>query len=219
MSGLSRKLLVEFIGTFTLIFLGAGAGTVAGMNVGGGLITVALAHGLTVMFCAYAFGHISGSHINPAVSIGLLAAGKMSGRDTIAYVITQIVAGIAGAALLAVVFSGQDVSLGATNMSEGTSTVAAMILEAIGAFLLVSVILQTAVAGRAGNLAPLAIGMTLAANIMFFGPLTGASLNPARTIGPALMTGQMDSIVIYSVATILGGVLAGLLFRSVLAED
>ncbi len=215
MNGMGRALTAEFIGTFALIFMGAGAGTIAGMGSGGSLITVALAHGLTIMLMAYAYGHISGSHINPAVTIGAWAAGKFEGSKVVPYIVAQLLGGIVAAFVLRVTISGgMDAKLGATVINYSQTTLAgAFILEMIATFFLVNSVLNAGISGKAGNLAPLGIGLTVGVSIMFFGPLTGASLNPARTIGPAVASGIFSDIWVYIVATIIGGVLAGLLYR------
>ena len=219
MNGMGRALTAEFIGTFALIFMGAGAGTIAGLG-SGNLITVAFAHGLTIMLMAYAYGHISGVHINPAVTIGAWAAGKFEAAKVPAYIIAQLLGAIAAAFVLRItIVGGVDVGLGATviNYSQ-TTLIGAFILEMIATFFLVNSVLNAGISGKAGNLAPLGIGLTVGVSIMFFGPLTGASLNPARTIGPAVAAGIFSDIWVYIVATIIGGVLAGVLYRYYLEE-
>lgn len=221
MANLNMKALVaELIGTFALVFLGAGAGVIMGVEGSpSNLVAVALAHGLTLMVFAYAYGHISGTHINPAVTIGLAAAGKFDWGKVGPYIVAQLLGGIIAGYALLYVFGGPVNSLGATVVNyDLTSVGGAFVLELIGTFFLVNTILNAAVSGRAANLAPLAIGMILAACIVFFGPMTGASLNPARTLGPALAAGVYADIWLYFVATILGGVLAGLLYRAYFEE-
>jgi MIP family channel proteins len=216
MSNFNLKALVaELIGTFALIFFGAGSGIVLGFEgTPAGLITVALAHGLTIMIFAYAYGHISGTHINPAVTIGLAVAGKFSWAKVVPYIIAQLVGAILAGYTLSFVVGGPVNGLGATVINYDLTNVGgAFVLEMIGTFLLVNTVLNAAVSGRAGNLAPLAIGMAVAVSIMFFGPITGASVNPARTLGPAVAAGIYADIWVYMVATVLGGVLAGLLYR------
>ena len=220
MNGMGRALTAEFIGTFALIFMGAGAGTIAGMGSGGSLITVALAHGLTIMIMASAYGHISGIHINPAVTIGTWAAGKFEAAKVGPYIVAQLLGGIAAAFVLRFAISGGvDVGLGATVINYSQTTLpGAFVLEMIAAFFLVNAVLNAGISGKGGSLAPLGIGLTLGVSIMFFGPLTGASLNPARTVGPAVAAGIYNDIWVYIVATIVGGILAGLLYRYYLEE-
>lgn len=223
MYSLSKKLIVELIGTFALILFGAGSGAISGLGSTLPTMTsIALAHGLVVMACAYAFGHISGVHLNPAVTVGLWVAKKIPTTDALAYIVTQIIGSIVAGFTLAFVFADAGpgaASLGAVGIVPGVSVIGALLLEGICVFLLVSVVLQTAVAGKAGQLAPLAIGMTLAASIMFLGPITGAAINPVRAIGPAVANGDMQWILPYCVATVLGGVVAGLLYTYVLSDE
>jgi len=218
---MGKSLVAEFIGTFALILLGAGAGTLAGAGIAGSLITVALAHGLTIMIFAYAFGDVSGSLINPAVTVGLWVGGALEGRRVVPYIVVQIAGAILAGGILSWVFGAQGGNLGATvvNYETGITVPVAFVLECIGTFFLVNTIMNTAIAGKAGNLAPLAIGMTVAACIMMFGPLTGASLNPARTLGPAVAAGEYTDIWVFLVATVLGGVLAGAFNRYFMQAD
>jgi MIP family channel proteins len=220
-SRLAKELVAEFIGTFALILLGAGSGIVAGLGIGN-LVSVALAHGLTIMIFAYAHGHISGSHINPAVTLGLFSAGKFPAAKIVPYILAQLAGAIVAGYVLLAVFGDPAThsNLGATliNTELGITVGTAFLLEAIGAFFLVNSVMHTAVGARAGILAPLAIGMTVTACIVFFGPLTGASVNPARTIGPAVASGAYQDIWVYLVATSLGGILAGALYRYFMEE-
>jgi aquaporin Z len=131
----------------------------------------------------------------------------------------QVLGGIAGAFVLSLVLGGTDSGLGATLLAPGISPLEGLVLELILTFFLVNTVYNTAVSGKAGNLAPLAIGMTLAFSILMGGPLTGASLNPARTLGPAIASGQYTDIWVYLVGTPLGGALAAILYNSVLKEE
>ncbi len=211
MDGLTRPLVAEFIGTFALIFVGAGAGTVLG---GGQVPAIAFAHGLTIMVFASAFGDISGCHINPAVTVGLATAGKFPTKYVAPYVAVQLAGAIAAGYCLLMVFGGPVNHLGATVVDTQRITYGgAFILEAIGTFFLVNTVLHAAVRGGAGQLAPFAIGMTVTVCILMFGALTGGSVNPARTIGPAIAAGVYDGIAVYLVAQILGAMVAGLLYR------
>jgi MIP family channel proteins len=220
-NSLAPKLLAEFIGTFALIFIGAGAAAVVGDGVGlPGLIAIAFAHGLTVMAFAFAYGPVSGGHFNPSVTIGVLAAGAMRTGEAIGYIVVQLLGGVVGALLLRTVLGGaetglgmpalaHDLALGATSLT--ITPAAGFMIEAVLAFFLVTVVLSTTVAGRAGNLAPLAIGMTLTLNIIMGGALTGAAFNPARALGPMVATGNFSDAWLYLTAPIVGAIVAALL--------
>ena len=212
----AKALVAEFIGTFTLIFIGAGAGQISGS-----LVAVALAHGLVVMTFAFAYGSYSGSHINPAVTIGLLAGGQIKINEAIGYILVQLLGGIAGAGTLFYVLGDSAGGMGATVPAAGVGVGQAFVLELFLTFLLVNAIYHAAVSGKAGNLAPIAIGLMLTACILAGGPLTGASLNPARTLGPALWSdapNAISSLWIYFVACPLGGVLAALVHKFFASE-
>ena len=218
---IAPKLLAEFIGTFALIFIGAGAGAVVGDGVGlPGLIAIAFAHGLTVMAFAFAYGSVSGGHFNPSVTVGVLAADAMGTGEAIGYIVSQLVGGVAGALFLTAVLGGTATGLGtpalAHNLALGATSLtitpaAGFMIEAVLAFFLVTVVLSAAVAGRAGNLAPLAIGMTLTLNIIMGGALTGAAFNPARALGPMVATGNFNDAWLYLTAPIVGAIVAALL--------
>jgi aquaporin Z len=211
MNGLTKSLAAEFIGTFALIFLGAGAATALG---GGQLPAIAITHGLTIMVFASAFGDISGCHINPAVTVGLAAAGEFPRRRIAPYIVAQLAGAVSAGYCLLLVFGGPVNHLGATLVDTQRITYdAAFVLEAIGTFFLVNTVLHAAVRGAAGRLAAFAIGMTVTVCILMFGVLTGGSVNPARTIGPAVATGLYDGVATYLVAQFVGGTLAGLLYR------
>jgi MIP family channel proteins len=211
---LSTSLLAEFIGTFALIFIGAGAGALGD----GGLVGVAFAHGLVILGFAYAYGHISGTHINPAVTLGVWAAGKIDTTRALAYVAVQLLGGIVAAFVLSWVLGARGGSLGATVLAGGVSTTQGLVLELILTFFLVNTIMNAGISGKATVPAGLAIGFTLVFCILMGGPLTGASLNPARTLGPAVATGNFDDIWLYFVGPIAGGVIAGLLYKTVFEE-
>jgi len=211
-TGLTRALTAEFIGTFSLIFIGAGAATALGANHDP---AVAFAHGLTIMVFAAAFGDISGCHINPAVTIGLAAAGEFPARRVVAYVLVQLAGAVIAGYSLLYVFGGPVSNLGATLIDTHRITYAGgFAFEAVGTFFLVNTVLHTAVRRNASRLAPVAIGMTVTICILGFGVLTGGSVNPARTIGPAVATGIYDGILVYLAAQLVGAIIAGVLYRS-----
>lgn len=217
---LSTSLLAEFIGTFALIFIGAGAGAL-GL---GGLVGVAFAHGLVVVAFAYAYGHISGTHINPAVTLGVLAAGKIDAARAFSYIVFQILGGIVGAFALRWVLGGAQTGLGATTpqtlttgggVSITITPVIALIVEAILTFFLVNTVMNAGISGKATPVDGLAVGFTLVFCILMGGPLTGASLNPARSIGPALAADNYKDLWVYLVGPPLGAIAAGLLYKLV----
>jgi MIP family channel proteins len=211
---LSTALLAEFIGTFALIFIGAGAGALGQAT----LVGVAFAHGLVVLAFAYAYGHISGTHINPAVTIGVWAAGKIDTARAFSYVFFQLLGGVVAAFTLSWVLGSRQGNLGATLLADGVSPAVGVVLEAILTFFLVNTVLNAAVSGKAGNMAGAAIGLTLTLGILMGGPLTGGSLNPARSLGPAVASGNFANLWVYFVGPILGGVAAGLLYKMVFEE-
>lgn len=208
-----RDGLAEFIGTFMLVFVGAGAATMVGQTpelAAAGLLVVALAHGLILITIVTTFGHVSGAHVNPAVTLGLLVGGKIGVVRAVVYWVVQVLGGIAGAALVRWLFPDPGF-IGQTVPALGISDVMIIVLEGVLTAFLVSAVYQNAVYAKTGNIAGIAIGLTLAAGILFGGPLTGASLNPARTLGPALVSGVTDSLAAYLIGTLAGGVVAGLL--------
>jgi MIP family channel proteins len=221
MSRVAAKFLAEFIGTFALIFVGAGAVALVGGGAGlPGVAAIAFAHGLTVMAFAFAYGTVSGGHFNPSVTIAVLAAGALGVGEAAGYVVSQIAGGILGALLLRAVLGGAETGLGlpalAHNLALGATTItvtpwAGYVIEAALSFFLSTVVLSTAVAGRAGNLAPLAIGVTLILNIIMGGLLTGAAFNPARALGPMVATGDFSDAWLYLSAPVVGACIAAVL--------
>jgi MIP family channel proteins len=209
---LSQSLTAEFVGTFALVFLGAGAGALGT----GGLVGVAFAHGFAVLAFAYAFGHLSGTHVNPAVTLALLAIGKIDARRAFSYIVFQFVGAIVGGYALAAVLGSSAGTLGRLALAPDVSAGRGFALEAILAFFLVTVVCNAAVSGKAGNLAGVAIGATLVINILMGGPLTGAGFNPARALGPAMATGNFTDLWLYLVAPVVGGIAASVLYRQVL---
>lgn len=216
----TKNLVAEFIGTFALIFIGAGAVAIGA----GGLIGAAFAHGFVVVAFIYAYGHISGTHINPAVTLGFLVAGEIEFMAAIGYWIVQLLGGILGAVVLNAVLPNPGdlgVTILTTEANGGAFTVTAtqgLVVEIILTFFLVNTIFNTAVSGKAGNFAGLAIGLGLMFCIVMGGPLTRASLNPARTLGPAIVSGNYADIWLYFVGPLVGAVLAALLYVGVLKD-
>jgi aquaporin Z len=218
---MTQRLLAEVVGTFTLIFIGAGsivAASEAGLGVGGaGLITVALAHGLAIGVMVSAVGHVSGGHFNPAVTVGAWVARRMSTGAAVAYVVAQIAGGLLGALTLRLVLPGSawdPVTLGTPLVSPGIADWQAIAIEAILTFLLVWVVFATALdpEGSFGKIAGLAIGFTIAMDIMMGGPFTGAAMNPARSSGPAVVSGELTGVWVYILGPVIGGTVAALLY-------
>ena len=209
MSG--RKLTAEFIGTFGLVFAGAGA---AGWGVAA-VEGIAFAHGLILMAMVYAFGGLSGAHVNPAVSFAVWLRGEMELTEAAAYAVVQLIGGAAAGFALLFAFGGPVNDLGATVLASGVTPLRGAVLEGIMTFFLATAVLRAAVHGHAGNAAGVAIGMTLAAMILIGGPLTGASLNPARTFGPALAAGVYSDVWLYFVGPLAGGAVAAFVDRAV----
>lgn len=224
----TRAGLAELVGTFVLVFIGSGAVVVAPLF---GVVVPALAHGLVLAALIYTYGHISGGQFNPAVSVGLLVGGVQDVAQTVRYLIAQFAGGILAALVLAALIPHEDPAflsafLGEAGFNFGQTTGAltaehrgsALLLEGILTFLLVSAVYQAAVYGKAGNMAGLAIGLTLAVSILAGGALTGASLNPARTLGPALVAGDLSYVPAYLVGIFGGGIVGGLFHTRVLAD-
>ncbi len=219
-----KKLVAEFIGTFTLVFLGCASVVIAGADgtTGVGLTGIALTFGLALIGMAYGIGPISGCHINPAVSVGAVVAGRMPASDLVGYVVAQVAGAIVAAVALMIIAKGNpayDGSLGVTGWST-YGTTSAFLFELIATFLFVVVILGATQKAAAGAQAGLAIGLALVAIHLAGIPISGASVNPARSIGPALFSGgaAIGQLWLYIVAPILGAAAAGFLFRNKMLE-
>ena len=210
----ARAFAAELAGTFTLVFIGAGAVAVGA----GGLLGAAFAHGFVVLAFSFAWGRRA-PHINPAVTFGLFVVGEVRAGLLPFYWTAQAAGGLLAALALELTVGGFTDSLGATVPAPGVSHGQTLVLEAILTFMLVTAILVTAVSGRGGDLGLAAIGLTLIFCILMGGPLTGASLNPARTLGPGLFTNTLDVFWIYLVGPFLGAALAGGLYRGLLKGE
>ncbi|MEM7177535.1 MAG: aquaporin Z [Pseudomonadota bacterium] len=219
-----KKAIAEFIGTFTLVLFGCGAAVIAGDLIG--FTGISFAFGLALIGMAYGIGPVSGCHINPAVSLGAFLAGRMEAAEMITYWIAQIAGAIVAAAVLYMIASGKPGYELATNglgqngwgpgyMGEYTM-MAALIFEMVATFLFVVVILGSTGAGAPAGFAGLAIGLSLVVIHLVGINVTGVSVNPARSIGPALLAGgtAMAQLWLFIVAPLIGAAVAGVLFKS-----
>ncbi len=222
---LSKKLGAEFIGTFWLVLGGCGSAVLAASfpNVGIGLLGVSLAFGLTVLTMAFAIGHISGCHLNPAVSIGLWSGGRFSSSEIGPYIIAQIAGGIAGAAVLYIIATGKagfEVGGFASNgygehSPGGYSLIAALVTEVVMTFMFLLIILGATDKRSPQGFAPIAIGLGLTLIHLISIPVTNTSVNPARSTGVALFAGgwAISQLWMFWVAPIVGAILAGVVYR------
>jgi MIP family channel proteins len=203
--GKLRPCLAEAVGTFALIFIGIGAIKAAGND----LLAVAFAHGLTIAVFVSATMAISGGHLNPAVTFGLMLGGKIRPGDAVLYWIAQL-AGATAAAYACCWLLGQEaVVKGTPRLAEGVGMGQGIAVEAILTAFLVLVVYGTGVSPRGPKIGGLAIGLTIVIDILFGGPLTGAAMNPARTFGPALAGGGWDAHAVYWIGPLLGGGIGG----------
>ncbi len=223
---LSKRATAEFIGTFWLVLGGCGSAVLAAtfFDVGIGLVGVSLAFGLTVLTMAFAIGHISGCHLNPAVTIGLWAGGRHPPGEILPYVVAQVLGGFAGALLLYVIASGQagfDLANGlAANGYDahspgGYSLLTGLVTEVVMTFMFVLIILGATDRRAPAGFAPIAIGLALTLIHLISIPVTNTSVNPARSTGPALIVGDwaIGQLWLFWVAPIAGALLAGVLYR------
>jgi aquaporin Z len=224
-----KKYAAEFIGTFSLVLFGCGTAAISGPGavglIGAGLLGIAIAFGFAVVAMAYAIGGISGCHINPAVTIGVLTAGKMEVKDAIGYIVAQCLGAIAGAGVLYLIVSGRpeftmkEWGLGSNGWGVGYlgeyNTLSAFIIETVMTFLFIFVILGTTSKFGNGVMAGLAIGVTLMLIHLVTIPVTGTSVNPARSLGPAIFAGgkALAQLWLFFVAPIIGAVLAALAWK------
>jgi len=221
-----KRSVAELFGTFWLVFAGCGSAVLAAgiPDVGIGLLGVALAFGLTVVTMAYAVGHISGGHFNPAVTLGLVAGGRVPVKDIVPYLMAQVVGGIAAAGVLYVIASGlPGFSLAggfaangyAAHSPMGYPMVSALVTEVVLTFMFLLIIMGATDERAPKGFAPLAIGLSLTLIHLVGIPVTNLSVNPARSTGPALFVGgwALEQLWLFWVAPIAGAVLAGLAYR------
>ncbi|MBZ5725290.1 MAG: aquaporin Z [Acidobacteriia bacterium] len=228
---LGKRATAEFIGTFWLVFGGCGSAVLAAAfpNLGIGFVGVALAFGLTVLTMAFAIGHISGCHLNPAVSVGLVVGKRFPASELFAYVVAQVAGAIFAAAVLYVIASGKagfDLAGGfasngyAAHSPGGYSLVACLVAEVVLTFMFLIIILGATDRRAPQGFAPIAIGLGLTLIHLIGIPITNTSVNPARSTGPALFVGgwAVQQLWLFWVAPILGAALAGLVYPAVAAE-
>lgn len=228
---LSKRLLAEFLGTFWLVLGGCGSAVLAAAfpDVGIGLLGVALAFGLTVLTMAYAIGHISGCHLNPAVTLGLWTGKRFPGRELLPYWVAQVMGAILAAAVLYVIASGKagfDVSAGfaangyAAHSPGGYSLVAALVTEVVLTCFFLLVILGSTDRRAPAGFAPIAIGLCLTLIHLISIPVTNTSVNPARSTGQALFVGgwAMEQLWLFWLAPLAGGAIGGIIYPLIASE-
>lgn len=229
--GLNKRCIAEFIGTFWLVFGGCGSAVLAAAipDVGIGYLGVSFAFGLTVLTMAYAIGHISGCHLNPAVSIGLVAGGRFKATELIPYIISQVLGGIAGAGLLYLIASGKSgftLADGfacngyAEHSPSGYSLLACVVAEFVLTFMFLLIILGATDKRAPQGFAPIAIGLGLTLIHLIGIPVTNLSVNPARSTGPAVFVGgwALMQLWLFWIAPIAGAAVAGIVHKSVFSE-
>lgn len=223
-----KRPIAEFIGTFTLVLFGCGAAVIAGADIG--LTGISFAFGLALIAMAYGIGHVSGCHINPAVTLGVVASGRMKLSEATPYILAQVAGGLVGALVLLIIASGKaDYSVAENGLGQNGwgagylgeyNMGSAFIFELVATFLFVLMILGVTGPGGAGALAGLAIGLTLVVIHLVGINVTGVSVNPARSFGPAVFAGgtALGQLWLFILAPIAGGVLAGMLVRTGLLD-
>ncbi|MGH7528030.1 MAG: aquaporin Z [Gemmatimonadales bacterium] len=227
-----KKLAAEFVGTFWLVLGGCGSAVLSAAfpDVGIGLLGVSFAFGLTVLTMAFAIGHISGCHLNPAVSVGLLVGGRFPAKDLVPYIVAQVLGAIAAGGVLFLIASGKvgfDVTAGfasngyAEHSPGGYSLVAALITEVVMTLMFLVVILGATDSRAPQGFAPIAIGLALTLIHLISIPVTNTSVNPARSTGVAVYVGgwALAQLWLFWVAPIVGGILGGLVYRFLGSHD
>lgn len=220
-----KKYIAEFIGTFTLVLLGCGTAVVAGKTVG--ILGIACAFGFALLGMCYGIGPVSGCHVNPAVSLGVFVAGRMSSKDLVGYIVAQFLGAIAAAGVLLVIVNGSLAGYNAAVSGLGQNgwgpgylgeygLTSAIVFEFVATLLFVIVILGSTQGGAPTAMAGVGIGITLAAIHLFGISITGTSVNPARSLGPALFVGGrgLQQVWMFLLVPSIAGILAGGLFRS-----
>jgi aquaporin NIP len=215
---LARRACAEAIAAFALVFAGCGAVVADSRSHGAlGVVGIALTFGLIIMVMVYATGHLSGAHINPAVTVAFTLTRHFPARDALAYIAAQLAGAAAGALVLLAVWPSQPANLGATlpHVGTGSALVYEVVLTAFLMFVIVAVATDTRAVGAA---AAIAIGGTVGLDALFGGPITGASMNPARSFGPALASGTWRDFWLYVVGPVIGASLGALAYQLVRGE-
>lgn len=228
------KFIAEFLGTMVLVLLGCGSAVLAGADgtTGVGMLGISFAFGLSVVAMAYAIGHISGCHINPAISLAMVVAGRMRGTEAALYIAAQVLGAIAGAGVLMLIASGKaDYSLAVNGLGQNGydalspgkyNMQSGMIAEVLLTFIFLLVIFgSTSTKNIHGGFAGLAIGLSLVLIHIFGIPVTGVSVNPARSLGPALLVGgeALSQVWLFLAAPVVGAVLSALVWRFVMEKE
>jgi len=217
-----KDYIAELIATFALVFIGAGSILANEVTNGQlGIVGIAFAHGLVLMSMVYATGHISGGHVNPAVTIGMLITKKIKAIEGALYIIFQLIGAAIAGFLLSAIFTGVDKSLylGAPLLGEGISFGLGILIEIILTFFLVFTIFGVAVDKKAPQgVYGLAIGLVLTFDILVGGALTGAAMNPARAFGPALASGYWINHLVYWIGPIVGAIIAALVYNGIILK-
>ncbi|MEO1340123.1 MAG: MIP family channel protein, partial [Cyanobacteria bacterium J06635_13] len=218
-----KALIAEFIGTFALIFIGVS--TIAASEIGGGsagLVGIALGHGLTIAVMVSATAAISGGHLNPAVTFGAWLARKINSRNALGYILAQCLAALLAASLVSLTVPHavlSKIAMGTPAPGTGVPVTMALMMEIVLTFFLVFVVFGTAIDGRAPKMGGLFVGLTVTFDILAGGPISGAAMNPARYLGPALVSGNLEFFWLYWIGPLAGGAIAGLLYYHVLQES
>ena len=209
-----KKMLAEFLGTCVLVVFGCGVAIVSGAD----LVATSLAFGLVIVAMAYSVGNVSGCHINPAVSFGMLVAGKMKLVEFFEYICAQFLGALAGAGILCAFF-GCESGLGANACQQGVEIWQGLLAEVILTFVFVFAILGVTSKKEFGSAAGIVIGLALTLVHLLGISITGTSVNPARSFGPALFAGTLSSYWVFLLAPLAGGILAALVYRFLAKED
>ena len=218
----TKKYVAEIIGTFVLVFMGCGSAMLLGVGTEGGHLAVAFTFGLAIVAMAYVIGGVSGCHINPVVSLSMLLDKRLSAKDFVGYVISQVIGAVAGAALLFLMVRVSEIgdltgSLGANAVAGAGGIGGALVVEVVLTFIFVLTILGVTAQEKMASVAGLVIGLTLVFVHIVGIPLTGTSVNPARSLGPAIFAGgaALTDVWVFIVGPLVGAVLAVVVYRVV----